>query len=78
MNKDIKALIERIDVDEHLGHYQKLTYAQRVRLMGGLFSFSRSVKTEASMMRSTKKLEEKKFTPAMCRKFLKQMTASRI
>ena len=76
MNKDMKALVERIDIDEHLGHYQKLTYAQRARLMGGLFAFSRSLKADEVIERSTRELAEKKFTPAMCRKFLKQMSFS--
>jgi hypothetical protein len=76
MNKDMLALIERIDIDEHLEYYQKLTYAQRARLMSGLFSFSRSVRRNVTIEQATQKLAEKKFTPAMCRKFLKQISSS--
>jgi hypothetical protein len=73
MNRYVKALIDRIDVDEHLGHYQNLTHAQRARLLSEMVMLARSVKKPFRVDMKLRKLEERKFTPAVCRKFLQRV-----
>ena len=74
MNRDVKALIDRIEVDEHLAHYQRLTLSQRADLLGEMFSFSRSLKRPKALESRLRKLEERKFTPALCRKWLRKIS----
>lgn len=73
MNKDIKALIDRIEIDEHLDHYQKLTLSQRADLLGGMFRLSSEVKGDARFEKRKHSMYDRKLTPGLCRKLLKRL-----
>ena len=75
MNKDVKALIDRIDIDEHLEHYRSMTHAQRARMLGDMFAWSYSIKRDPRVAVLIKKLSDKKLTPAMCRGLSKKVSS---
>ena len=77
MNRHVKALIDRIDIDEHLGHYQKLTHSQRARLMSDLVNFCRLFKRSPVIEKRMRKLEDRRFTPDICSRFLKKLAPVR-
>ena len=51
MNKKTRELVKKIDVDEHLAHYQKMNCTQRIKILTGLFDFSLRARKRSQRMK---------------------------